>query len=538
MSRRRLLVVLLAGTAVLVTCWATRARLLRAAASWLDVGEPPRKADYVMLLNGGEDSRPFAAAALLKAHWVRCVLVAETAPSPAVRDGIMPPDYEIDRRVLLKRGVPAADVTVLTGMAATTYDEAVALDTFLQNKPNARVLVVTSDYHTRRSRWVFARVLGDRAGQVLVRLGPERRIPDGPLVAEPGRAAVDRDGIPQTRLLRRQLRIPGPLAGGLRRIVPGRPSDSPPRRFVRERSLTGIFMLTYQPEPQVRAAQRVALACASGWYGALCVLPEALNSPRSRGLPGVGLVRRIGVAVPIRFISPIDSMIPALRIFRCQETDLAALPTTGYTSPQLLPETRLGRCFPVMAEPRRRTRAVGRRLLGWALLGLVLCACQSGCVERRLMVRTNPPGALLYVDDYPIGTTPCSTSFTYYGTRKIQLVKDGYETLTLMQSIPAPWYEYTPFDFVAENFVPGHIRDQRTLDFQLRPQVVVPTEQLLSRAEGLRRGIHTATRTAPQLSPGGVRGPTVLGPTAAPPTGPEPIPAPPGVGGQLVHPLP
>jgi hypothetical protein len=191
-----------------------------------------------------------------------------------------------------------------------------------------------------------------------------------------------------------------------------------------------------------------------------------------------------------------------------------------------------------MADARRGIHIVGRSFVGWALLGLVLCAGQSGCVQRRLMVRTNPPGALLYVDDYPIGTTPCSASFTYYGTRKIRLVKDGFETLTVMQDIPAPWYEYTPFDFVAENFVPGQIHDQRVLDFQLRPQVVVPAEQLLARAEGLRRGIHTATGTAPQLSPGGVRGPTVLGPAAAQPAGPEPIATPEGVGGHPVHTLP
>ncbi len=191
-----------------------------------------------------------------------------------------------------------------------------------------------------------------------------------------------------------------------------------------------------------------------------------------------------------------------------------------------------------MTETRRGIPTVGRSFVGWALLAMVLCASQSGCVQRRLTVRTNPPGALLYVDDYPIGTTPCSTNFIYYGTRKIRLVKDGYETLTVMQSIPAPWYEYTPCDFVAENFVPGQIHDQRTLDFQLRPQIVVPSEQLLLRAEGLRRGVHTATGTAPQLSPGGLRGPTVIGPTAPPPGGPEPIPTPQGIGGQPVHPLP
>ena len=102
--------------------------------------------------------------------------------------------------------------------------------------------------------------------------------------------------------------------------------------------------------------------------------------------------------------------------------------------------------------------------------------------------------ALVYVDDYEIGVTPVSTSFIYYGTRKIRLVKDGYETLTVMQSIPSPWYEYVPLDFVSENFVPGQIRDQRVLDFQLKPQMLVPTDQLLQRAEQLRRGVHPAQR--------------------------------------------
>ena len=36
-------------------------------ASWLDVGQQPRQADYVMVLNGGENTRPFAAAALVGA---------------------------------------------------------------------------------------------------------------------------------------------------------------------------------------------------------------------------------------------------------------------------------------------------------------------------------------------------------------------------------------------------------------------------------------------------------------------------------------
>jgi hypothetical protein len=154
-----------------------------------------------------------------------------------------------------------------------------------------------------------------------------------------------------------------------------------------------------------------------------------------------------------------------------------------------------------------------------------------------MTVRSNPPGALVYVDDYEIGVTPVSTNFIYYGTRKIRLVKDGYETLTVMQPIPPPWYEYVPLDFVSENFTPGQIRDQRILDFQLKPQVMVPREQLLSRAEQLRRGVHpTGGGVVPAW---GVGGPAAIGPPAGgPPPGSEVIPAPQGIGGQPLHPLP
>jgi hypothetical protein len=89
-----------------------------------------------------------------------------------------------------------------------------------------------------------------------------------------------------------------------------------------------------------------------------------------------------------------------------------------------------------------------------ALVLLGLC----GCVQRRITIRSNPPGALVYVDKYEIGKTPCSVAYTYYGTREIRLVRDGYETLTLMQWIPPPWYQIPPLDFVSENIVPAEIR--------------------------------------------------------------------------------
>jgi PEGA domain len=154
------------------------------------------------------------------------------------------------------------------------------------------------------------------------------------------------------------------------------------------------------------------------------------------------------------------------------------------------------------------------------LLALVMCALEVGCVQRRLTIRSNPPGALVYVDDYQVGTTPVSTDFVYYGTRKVRLVKSGYETLSVLQPIPTPWYEYPAMDFVSENLIPGEIRDERVVDYQLQPQIVVPSPQLLDRAENLRHGASGPPLAAPPA------GPTYGPPTEArpgPPSSPPPV---------------
>jgi len=129
-----------------------------------------------------------------------------------------------------------------------------------------------------------------------------------------------------------------------------------------------------------------------------------------------------------------------------------------------------------------------RRGSGWLLAILALSLVLSaGCVQRRLIIRSQPPGAMVYVDDYQIGPTPIATSFTYYGTRKIRLVKDGYQTLTVYERIDPPWYQIPPIDFFAENVLGREIRDTRVLEYQLQPQPISPTQQLLDRAETLRR---------------------------------------------------
>lgn len=137
---------------------------------------------------------------------------------------------------------------------------------------------------------------------------------------------------------------------------------------------------------------------------------------------------------------------------------------------------------------RKRPCAFAGTTCGWPKVAIVLLllVCSVGCVRRRLTVRTNPPGAVVFVDNQKIGVSPCSVDFTYYGTREIRMAKQGYETLTINQPIPTPWYETPGLDFVSENLVPAKIRDNRVVDYNLAPQRIIPTEELVGRGQQLR----------------------------------------------------
>ncbi len=156
------------------------------------------------------------------------------------------------------------------------------------------------------------------------------------------------------------------------------------------------------------------------------------------------------------------------------------------------------------------------------LLLALLCACETGCVRRRMTIRSNPPGALVKVDDTEIGYTPVSTPFTYYGTRQIRLEKDGFETITVKQTFRPKWYEIPPLDFFAENLWPYELRDERALDFQLYQQQIVPDGVLTERAEQLRSSARQG-----YVVPMPSSAPTdATWPSLPPSGGPSPLPAP------------
>lgn len=147
------------------------------------------------------------------------------------------------------------------------------------------------------------------------------------------------------------------------------------------------------------------------------------------------------------------------------------------------------------------------------LLGILLSSgLLTGCVERRFVVLSDPPGAVVLRNGKPIGAAPADDHFTYYGKYQFTLIKDGYQTQTVEQDIPAPWYQYYPLDFIFENLWPFRIEDVRYFHYRMDPLQAVRVDELLNQAQQARsrgQGLGQPSQfappsTAPVVLPGEV----------------------------------
>lgn len=120
------------------------------------------------------------------------------------------------------------------------------------------------------------------------------------------------------------------------------------------------------------------------------------------------------------------------------------------------------------------------------LLFCVLLVGAAGCVERKLTINTDPAGAQVFLNDEEIGVSPVTTSFNWYGDYNITIRKQGCETLQTHRKLKSPWYDYFPFDFMAQVLCPGRIVDSYEWSFDLKPQKEIGRQELIKDAEQIK----------------------------------------------------
>lgn len=129
--------------------------LMRVAGNFWVVDDGPVASDAIVIL--GDDNykgnRATRAAEVLKAGWAPRIIASGRYLRPYASIA------QLEKHDLIARGVPASAIVPFANRASDTREEGEALATFLSAHGWKRIIVVTSNYHTRRTRYILERVL-------------------------------------------------------------------------------------------------------------------------------------------------------------------------------------------------------------------------------------------------------------------------------------------------------------------------------------------------------------------------------------------
>jgi uncharacterized SAM-binding protein YcdF (DUF218 family) len=129
--------------------------LLRAAGGFWVVHDPMAPADVIIVI-GDDDfaaDRASEASELFRAGWAPVIVASGRMLRPySTLADLMTRDLE-------SRGVPAKAIVRFSHRANNTLEEAKDLQALITQNGWRRILLVTSNYHTRRARFIFRKVL-------------------------------------------------------------------------------------------------------------------------------------------------------------------------------------------------------------------------------------------------------------------------------------------------------------------------------------------------------------------------------------------
>src|ERR1700752_1020590 len=129
--------------------------ILRFAGNFWVVDESPQTSDAIVILSDDDYDavRASRAADLYRASWAPRIIASGRSLRPYTSIA------ELMQHDLTDRGVPATAVVRVPNRARNTLDEAGAVSAFLSSHGWKKIIVVTSNYHTRRARFIYEHAL-------------------------------------------------------------------------------------------------------------------------------------------------------------------------------------------------------------------------------------------------------------------------------------------------------------------------------------------------------------------------------------------
>ena len=163
-----------AAILVIIVTLVAAAACLPFAGRFLAVEDPLQRADVIVVLGGARAERWLEAVDLYREGWAPQILLSpgrlDAADPELLRRGVkFPTSTELTRTAMLELGVPANAIAVMEGSIDNTAQEAAETRRLARSGGWHRIIVVTSKYHARRSRFAFRREFSDTPIVALVR---------------------------------------------------------------------------------------------------------------------------------------------------------------------------------------------------------------------------------------------------------------------------------------------------------------------------------------------------------------------------------
>jgi uncharacterized SAM-binding protein YcdF (DUF218 family) len=148
------LISLLVFAFLLFVVYLVRRPILRAVGDYWVVEDPASQADALIILCDDDFIGSRAAKAADLYHEGRAPHIVASGRMMRAYAGV----GELMQRDLTDRGVPTSAIEIYRHTASDTLDEAQALRSLVVGKKWRHVVIVTSNYHTRRARYIFQKV--------------------------------------------------------------------------------------------------------------------------------------------------------------------------------------------------------------------------------------------------------------------------------------------------------------------------------------------------------------------------------------------
>lgn len=166
---------------IVLLALAIGAAAFRDAGYWLIRQDPLGKGDVIVVLSGGMPYRANAAASLFKSGYAPEVWVSRPEGPQKDLDALgihFIGEEEYNREILVRQGVPEAQITILPDIIINTQQEVNEIAREMRRRGKHTAIIVTSPEHTRRVKALWNQLVGSDP-RVIVRSAP-----DDPFVAK------------------------------------------------------------------------------------------------------------------------------------------------------------------------------------------------------------------------------------------------------------------------------------------------------------------------------------------------------------------